>query len=203
LPEDTVAINCAVEVTTVGERIQNGLLPQDAFLRDRLSTNDVLIVSVGGNEFALKPTNWTRFHMLAVIAAPACTLRYNPSFWALVRIFRDQVTAYVAQLTVRCTVAERKRLRVLVCMIYYPCTVYNPLSWSGALLKLTGYDRNPVHVQHLIRMLYEYGTRCIPDVTPVPLFDVLDADNSTHYVARVEPSSEGGRLMAERFCALL
>jgi hypothetical protein len=68
---------------------------------------------------------------------------------------------------------------------------------------MTGYDRNPAHVQHLVRMLYEYGTRCIPNVTLLPLFDVLDANDPIHYVARVEPSSGGGRLMAERFCALL
>jgi hypothetical protein len=31
----------------------------------------------------------------------------------------------------------------------------------------------------------------------VPLFNVLDGKNSRDYIARVEPSSQGGRKMAE------
>jgi hypothetical protein len=34
-------------------------------------------------------------------------------------------------------------------------------------------------------------------VIPVPLFHVLDGKNSRDYIARVEPSSQGGRKMAE------
>lgn len=34
-------------------------------------------------------------------------------------------------------------------------------------------------------------------MVPVPLFHVLDGRNSRDYVARVEPSSQGGRKIAE------
>jgi hypothetical protein len=35
------------------------------------------------------------------------------------------------------------------------------------------------------------------DIVPIPLFHVLDGRTSTDYIARVEPSSDGGRKMAE------
>jgi hypothetical protein len=35
------------------------------------------------------------------------------------------------------------------------------------------------------------------EVIPVPLFNVLDGKNPRDYVARVEPSSQGGRKVAE------
>lgn len=35
------------------------------------------------------------------------------------------------------------------------------------------------------------------DVIPVPLFNVLDGKNPHDYIARVEPSSQGGRKVAE------
>ena len=35
------------------------------------------------------------------------------------------------------------------------------------------------------------------DIVPIPLFHVLDGRASTDYIARVEPSSDGGRKMAE------
>lgn len=87
LPDDVAAINCAVEESTVGQRVSVGgkLLEQDEFLRAHIRADDTLIVSVGGNDFALRPTSWTIIHMMAVLMAPGCTLRVNPSFWALVR----------------------------------------------------------------------------------------------------------------------
>lgn len=35
------------------------------------------------------------------------------------------------------------------------------------------------------------------EVIPLPLFNVLDGKNTDDYVARVEPSPQGGRKMAE------
>ncbi len=34
-------------------------------------------------------------------------------------------------------------------------------------------------------------------VVAIPLFDALDPRNGAHYVDRVEPSGEGGKLMAK------
>lgn len=46
--------------------------------------------------------------------------------------------------------------------------------------------------QFFVRRITIPGT----EVIPVPLFEVLDGKHSNDYVARVEPSSQGGRKMA-------
>ena len=56
-------LNAAVEATALDDRAFGALLPQDAFLRDHISADDVLVVSVGGNDVALAPTACTAVHM--------------------------------------------------------------------------------------------------------------------------------------------
>jgi lysophospholipase L1-like esterase len=56
-------LNAAVEATALDDRAFGALLPQDAFLRDHISSDDVLVVSVGGNDVALAPTVCTAAHM--------------------------------------------------------------------------------------------------------------------------------------------
>ena len=56
-------LNAAVEATALDDRAFGALLPQDAFLRDNMEKNDVLVVSVGGNDVALAPTACTAIHM--------------------------------------------------------------------------------------------------------------------------------------------
>jgi lysophospholipase L1-like esterase len=198
LPDGWAAINCAVEASTLADRAGDTLLEQDAFLQEHMQVHDVLIVSVGGNDLIMKPTPWTFFHLLAVWLTPVWLLKYHPSFWALVRILKGQVADYIQKL-------KKGALfpRTLVCTPYFPCTKPDPMSWAGKLLEKSGYDRNPKHTQAVMRLLYEHATKQIPNVTPVPLFKVLDANNPDHYVARVEPSAEGGALMAKHFCELL
>ena len=52
-------LNAAVEATALDDRAFGALLPQDAFLRDHISSDDILVVSVGGNDVALAPTACT------------------------------------------------------------------------------------------------------------------------------------------------
>ena len=74
-------------------------------------------------------------------------------------------------------------------------------SWAGPALKALGYDDDPERLQYLIRKMYVEAISKIEipgtTVIPVPLFDVLDGKDSGDYVDRVEPSSQGGRKMAE------
>lgn len=192
---DAVAINAAVEATTLRQRLEEGLLEQDEFVRDHLREKDVLVVSVGGNDVALHPTPKTGMHLLCLLCTPSCLLRYHPSFWYLVRIFKDQTEQYLNLLTSRCVPS-----RIVLCMVYFPCTVVDQAGWGNGLLKLSGYNHNPDYIQTLFRMIYEEATRKVRlegcDVWPIPLFDVLDADNPDHYIQRLEPSVEGGKLMA-------
>lgn len=67
--ERIAAINTAVEATTLNERTRL-LRSQDRFLRDNLQSNDILIVSVGGNDVALCPTICTIVSVLGVLCLP-------------------------------------------------------------------------------------------------------------------------------------
>lgn len=60
-------INCAIEESCVGDRSRGRLLPQDAFIRDHITADDVLVVSVGGNDIALKPSPATILNILTLV----------------------------------------------------------------------------------------------------------------------------------------
>lgn len=76
------AINAAVEATTLNERGVR-LRPQDRFLRDHISPEDVLIVSVGGNDIALRPTPCTIASMAGLLCLPTACLAAGRSYGAV------------------------------------------------------------------------------------------------------------------------
>ncbi len=53
------SIMTAVEASTLNNR-KNGLFPQDLFVKEHLTKEDYLIVSVGGNDIALAPNSETQ-----------------------------------------------------------------------------------------------------------------------------------------------
>ena len=57
------ALNLAVEASTLHER-NDDLLDHDRLIRDNIRAGDVLIVSVGSNDIAMRPTFSTNRHML-------------------------------------------------------------------------------------------------------------------------------------------
>jgi len=65
----TSAINAAVEASTLNERTL-GLRPQDKFIRDNIQEDDVLVVSVGGNDIALLPCPCTIVSILGILCLP-------------------------------------------------------------------------------------------------------------------------------------
>ena len=58
-----------VEATTLNERCFT-LMPQDVFLRDHIGKEDILIVSIGGNDIALRPTICTIASMAGLLCLP-------------------------------------------------------------------------------------------------------------------------------------
>jgi hypothetical protein len=187
-----------VEESTLAERDGGKLLPQDAFIRANIRPEDVLVVSVGGNDIALRPSaatiaamGWLVFASsdAAIDAGTALGLGHFE------RMFRDDVAAYIEQLTAR----VKPRL-VIACMVYFPHEQRGD-SWAEAALSALRYNDNPARVQRIMRRVYAQGTCkvAVPHVPVVPLalFDVLDSSPASHdYVARVEPSETGGRKMA-------
>lgn len=190
----------SIEESTVRDR-ESGLLPQDKFIRDNISENDCLVVSVGGNDVALRPTMSTILNMGLLTASPNWMIERGcaPGFSSMLSLFRDQVGAYVRKLCAKTTPKK-----VLVCMIYYLDETPGG-SWADNTLALLGYNSNPAKLQLIIRSIFRHIEQeglhdavDIPgmDVAPFPLFDVLDGKDSSDYEQRVEPSVTGGQKMA-------
>lgn len=218
----TVAINTAVEATTLNERTFR-LRPQDVFIRDNMQANDILVVSVGGNDVALLPCPCTIASVLGlVLCLPetcvekgwtcgtvplddyccgcgpslcSCLCACPPCLGYNRHLFGTRVQHYIKKL-----VSKTKPAKILVCMIYFP-DERNVPGWAGPALGALGYNRNPSKLQMLIRKAHDEAISNIriegSKVIPVPLFRVLDGKTTNDYVARVEPSPAGGRKMAE------
>lgn len=60
-------VNAAVEATSLNDRAFGRLLPQDEFIRDAIGTDDVLVVSVGGNDVALSPLLCTVVNLAVLV----------------------------------------------------------------------------------------------------------------------------------------
>lgn len=207
-------INTAIEESTLGQRVDGpspGLLPQDEFIRDNIGEDDVLVVDVGGNDVALRPTLWTALYMAALLYL-SCTCIIRWLSWAVapcsgwycgfplglayfVNMFKNKTQAYIEQL-----ISKRKPKKVVVCMLYYLDQNKTP-SWAGDTLRMLGYDANPAKLQAVIKRVFELGTSKIRipgvEVIPFPLFQALDGTDAADYLQRVEPSAQGGRKMAE------
>ena len=199
-------INTSIEESMLRERDGGNLLPQDEFLKDNIRQGDALVVSIGGNDIALKPTPRTVWHLLrlawftrrsSIEDGTASSLRYFR--W----LFQTKTEEYISRL-----VSINKPSAVVVCMIYYPLeSRYKQKSWAAASLASLGYNWWPGQLQAAIKKMFEMGTREVrvegTEVLPCALFDVMDGTRKEEYVERVEPSSEGGRKMAGRFGELL
>jgi hypothetical protein len=74
-------VNCAVEESTIGGRRQE-LLPQDKFVRDHVKPDDIVIISLGGNDIALRPTCCTALNMMSLLccSTTSCIQRYGSSY---------------------------------------------------------------------------------------------------------------------------
>lgn len=215
------AINTAVEATTLNERCRR-LREQDIFLRDNISEEDVLVVSIGGNDIALAPAPCTIASIAGLLCLPtscleggrscgscpvndccsgcgpsvaSCTCSCPPCLGYFRHLFGTRTQKYIEALT-----AKTKPKKILVCMIYYP-DENNVPSWANVALSGLKYNSNPAKIQLLIRKFFEEATSTIQipgsEVIPIPLFHPLDGTRSEDYVARVEPSATGGRKMAE------
>lgn len=182
----------SVEASTLSQR-ESSLLPQDIFLRDHLSENDYLVVSVGGNDIA--------FGTDASINDALGSLQKNPhdpaALGVLSSVFGTKTQKYVEKL-----VEKKKPKNILISLIYHPDEKKGS-SWANSVLNAFGYSDDPKPLQDLNSFLYEEGTKKIriggAKVTPVKLSTVLDGKNTSDYLQRVEPSVEGGRKLAMFF----
>lgn len=192
----------SVEESTIADRGE-GLLLQDALIRDHISAEDVLLVSVGGNDVALQPTLRTAVNMLMLTRSPQWLIRAGvaPGFGYFMTLFRDRIQALVQRVT-----AKQCPRKVVVCMLYYLDEKQGG-SWADPTLELLGYNADPSTLQLIIRTLFSKiaarGFDGPAVVEPFALFEVLDGKDTSDYHHRVEPSIKGGRKMAEALLPVL
>lgn len=183
-----ITVNCAVEATTLAQR-RKKLLEHDILVRDNITKDDVVVVSVGGNDIALAPS-------LCTILAVFTLVHFNLSFSMrhLSHLFGTQIEGYVQKL-----ISVTKPRLVVVCMVYYPDQNRTP-SWASFLLRCLCYSSRPEKLQRAISRVYEQVVSKIkiPNVKLItcPLYEVLDGKCANDYVERVEPSEQGGQKMA-------
>jgi hypothetical protein len=205
--EAVYAINASVEESTIADRLAADadggvrLLAHDAFVRDALTERDVVVLSLGGNDVALRPSAATIAAMgLLTRVTPTWLLRLGcaPGLGHFFALFHDRIEEIVTKIAA--ANGGRKPAKVLVCMIYYLDETPGG-SWADGVLSKLGYDSDPAKLKLIIQMLFERvaaaGFRVDGvEVVPFALFKVLDGTDSRDYVQRVEPSVQGGRKMA-------
>lgn len=194
------ALNCAVEESTIHERISHGLTPPDKWLVEHLTSQDTLVVSLGGNDVALKPTMRTLLSMFSLfhVLPQNFTLGngWRPGYDHLIEMYTVQLRQYLERLTV-----HHKPRKILVCMIYFPDQDGNGYSWANTILEKMNYNTNPEQLQNIIRYVYEQVTHTFQrdgwNIQFIPLFEVMDGSDTNDYVQRVEPSVHGAEKMAD------
>jgi hypothetical protein len=194
-----VSINAAVEESTIDIR-KSGLLEQDQFIKEKITDNDILIVSVGGNDIALRPSLYTAWNMVLMIYLNTISMinmgpRVAFGMNYFINKFSAEVKDYIKEL-----IGDKKPRKVIVCMIYYPDEKTTG-SWADTTLGYLGYNTNPKKLQAAIQQIYAYATSKVHiegvSVEPFALFNVLDGTDTDDYIQRVEPSVQGGRKMGE------
>ena len=195
-------INCAVEGSTINNRQETGLFCQEKFIRSNITKNDILIVSVGGNDIALSPSAKTIWNMILLVYFNSLDTLLNNcqnawGFTHFVKMFKTDVKNYILKI-----IGQTRPKKILVCMIYFPYMKVNN-SWADKTLGYLGYNTNPEKLQAAIKQIFHYATSKIKirgsKVIPVPMFNILDGKTSSDYVQRVEPSTIGGEKLAKLF----
>ena len=136
-------INAAIEESTIGARkLSNTLLAQDIFIQQYISNNDILVVSLGGNDLALRPTPSTAWNMLLMNYLNSLQMiEQGPSVaWGInyfISMFKDDIKNYIIQI-----IGDKRPKKVIVCMIYYPDEKMTG-SWADNTLGYLGYNSNP------------------------------------------------------------
>lgn len=214
-------INTAIEESCVGDRSCCRLLPQDKFLRDNIRREDMLVVSVGGNDIALKASPCTICNLLGVVKCSTTTcirdyacgtalpcddyccggvcgclsnfLAFPCGVGYFIHLFRSRVQSVVDRMT-----SKVRPSHIFVCMIYF-LDEAPQRGWAEMALSTMEYNSNPQKLQAMIRKLFEVAIKGVKvsgsTVVGVPLFVPLDGKDSSDYVQRVEPSAKGGEKM--------
>ena len=128
-PLECCTIMASVEASTAADRHHFGLLAQDQFIRDSVSEDDFIVMSVGGNDVALAPTWATAVNIALYNLSPQWLvfLGLAPGHRHFLNWFHKVIYSYIRQL-----VARKRPVKVVVNMIYYPDEAIDEQAWPGA-----------------------------------------------------------------------
>jgi hypothetical protein len=186
--DNVATINCAVEESALSDRLCGRLLPQDAFIRDYITENDVLVVSVGGNDIALKPSPCTICNILSLVCCSTTSclkhcscgtalpcddcsngcccscfsnlLGFPCGFGYFVHLFRSRVESFLHKLLQTHSAQHRKKPKlVVVCMIYY-LDMQPGNSWAEPALRGLQYNSNPDKLKTIISRIFQVRSGC-------------------------------------------
>lgn len=201
-------VNTAVEATLLATRVggcHSCCFPscgcinaQDKFIRNNVRAQDMIVISVGGNDVALAPSIITIISLILLLLTPLWLLKLmgccHPGLAYFVFLFKRSIERYAQKLT--CKVQPAK---IGVCMIYF-LDERNGQSWANLALCCLCYSFYPALLQSRLLLVYDRATSRvrIPGsvVVPIPLFEALDGKCTEDYQQRVEPSIIGGRKMS-------
>lgn len=205
-----VCINCAVEESSLLEKTSS-LNLQDKFVRDHIRENDILLVSLGGNDIALKPDTKIMINFgLLYYTNNIETIKNNPltanGITYFKTVFKNNMKKYLLGLTS----IERPK-NIILSGLYFPDENTQSISWADNSLNLLNYNNNPDKLQSIIKSLYEYilfkiripinitDTKIQNEINiiPFPIYNVLNGKITEDYIKRVEPSHFGGKKMAQ------
>ena len=224
-----VVLNCAVEASTLGERVLSStnvrLTQHDIFIQENIGKKDVLVVSLGANDISLKWDYWTVYNASKLYYLNSQKSIENDinKCWGgpyFVDLFKNKIEQYL-------TVMLSKTLpsKVIVCCIYFPDENTSSGGWADYILKMLMYDTNPEILQSVIKGIYKKchseikiqgilttTTTTTPlliltllgtTVVPYPMYQSLNGKETMDYCSRVEPSVLGGSKLAADIFKLL
>jgi len=194
---DYVVINTAREESTIWERVDEGLFEQDQFIRDHIGPDDILIISCGGNDIALKATLTTSANLLALIylnSEESIKTGSAYGFPHFHNLFNNDYSGYISKL-----ISKQVPKNVIVNTLYF-LDERQTGGWADNTLSMVQYNSNPGKLQTIIRQIHHESVSKIniPNVkvTPFKMYEHMDGKDSNDYVDRVEPSEHGGRKLA-------
>lgn len=191
-------INCASEDATVNDKTIK-LNDSDAFIRDNIQSDDILVVSIGGNDIASKPSGDIMLNFAKVLLFTSISeIQSQPHKYldSLIDLFLTKVKRYILKL-----IQNQKPKKIIICGIYYPCEMEQK-SCFDTTLNLIGYNSNPGKIKVIIENIFKHAIQKINiegvETIHIPMHNVLNSKDDKDYVERVEPSVQGGEKIAKK-----
>lgn len=204
-----ISLNFAIEEDCIHDKMSNGsvrskLNSKESMVKNSLTHKDILIISIGGNDLSLKSNFELKLKLFEVFMKTTPeVIRKDIEIILpqLVQLFKVEYKNYIEEL-----VSKTKPKMIFLCAPYYPCKIKQE-SWASTVLSMVGYDNNPEKSHALLQGVYEKMIREIniegAKIFHIPFYEILDWKDEKDYVARVEPSTEGGRKIAEHICGII